>query len=99
MKEVVYLKNVVTLRLDEEICNGCGMCQKVCPHAVFSLSEGKAWIIHRDQCMECGACMLNCPAHAIYVRSGVGCAAGILNGILRNSEPACGCSGQETTCC
>jgi NAD-dependent dihydropyrimidine dehydrogenase PreA subunit len=99
MKDFVYLKNVVTLQLHEEKCNGCGMCTKVCPHAVFELSDGKARIVNFDSCMECGACMLNCPLQAIYVRSGVGCAAGILNGLLRNTEPSCGCSEGKSACC
>jgi hypothetical protein len=29
---------------------------------------------------------------AIIVNSGVGCAAGIISGILNNTEPSCGCS-------
>jgi ferredoxin len=92
MNNLVYLKDVVTLELDKEKCNGCGMCIKVCPHEVFVLKEGKASFINRDFCMECGACSLNCPMQAIFVKSGVGCAAGIINGILNNTEPACGCA-------
>jgi NAD-dependent dihydropyrimidine dehydrogenase PreA subunit len=99
MHDFTYLKDVVTLELNQEKCNGCGMCLKVCPHDVFHLKGGKAHIINHDQCMECGACSLNCPMEAIYVRSGVGCAAGILSGILNNSEPNCGCSGNSSTCC
>jgi NAD-dependent dihydropyrimidine dehydrogenase PreA subunit len=99
MKDFVYLKDVVTLQLNEEKCNGCNMCTKVCPHAVFELSDGKARIVRRDYCMECGACMLNCPMQAIFVRSGVGCAAGILSGLLKNTEPSCGCSEGKSGCC
>jgi MinD superfamily P-loop ATPase containing an inserted ferredoxin domain len=91
MKDLVYIKDIVSLRLNEELCNGCGMCTKVCPHEVFEISEGKSHIINRDYCMECGACALNCPTKAIYVRSGVGCAAGIINGILKGTEPTCDC--------
>lgn len=94
-----YLKNVVTLELDQGKCNGCGMCVKVCPHEVFGLKGGKAFIVNRDFCMECGACALNCTMQAIFVKSGVGCAAGIIQGFLRNSEPDCDCSGEKTTCC
>lgn len=93
-----YLKNVVTLKLNADLCTGCGMCTIVCPHAVFRIMEGKAFIQDRDACMECGACAMNCGFGAISVRSGVGCASGILNGILNNTEPTCGCS-QEKACC
>jgi ferredoxin-like protein FixX len=75
------------------------MCIKVCPHEVFELSGRKARIVRQDYCMECGACALNCPVQAISVNSGVGCAAGIIQGLLKNSEPACGCSDEKTSCC
>lgn len=99
MAELVYLKNVVTLQLDLEKCNGCMMCIIVCPHEVFQLKNKKVFITNKDQCMECGACAKNCPEGAISVRSGVGCAAGIINGLLRGTEPSCDCSGTETDCC
>ncbi len=99
MNDLVYLPDVVTLSLCEESCNGCGMCLKVCPHDVFEMSDRKARIIRKDYCMECGACALNCPQNAIFVKSGVGCATGIINGILRNTEPTCGCSESGTSCC
>jgi NAD-dependent dihydropyrimidine dehydrogenase PreA subunit len=95
MKELIYLPDVVTLKLWEETCNGCGMCLKVCPHNVFEISGRKAHIKRKDQCMECGACQLNCPVNAITVKAGVGCAAGIIQGFLNNSEPECSCSCEK----
>jgi NAD-dependent dihydropyrimidine dehydrogenase PreA subunit len=99
MRELVYLSEVVTLKLFEETCNGCGMCIKVCPHDVFELYGKKAYIKRRDYCMECGACQLNCPVDAISVNSGVGCATAIINGVLTRSEPTCGCSKKGNNCC
>jgi ferredoxin len=99
MKDQIYLSDVVTLQLDNEKCNGCGMCVKVCPHEVFELSGRKSHIIRRDYCMECGACAMNCTEGAISVESGVGCAAGIINGILNNTEPSCDCGGSKANCC
>ncbi|MBU0501653.1 MAG: 4Fe-4S binding protein [Candidatus Margulisbacteria bacterium] len=95
-----YLKDVVTLKLDEVKCTGCQMCVKVCPHAVFAMKDKKAEIVDRDSCMECGACAKNCPSEAITVKSGVGCAAGIINGILQGTEATCDCAGHSgKSCC
>jgi NAD-dependent dihydropyrimidine dehydrogenase PreA subunit len=99
MKELIYLPDIVTLQLNDNLCNGCGMCIKVCPHEVFKLTGKKAHIIRKDYCMECGACEMNCPEGALSVNSGVGCAAGIINGILNNTEPSCDCGGSDSKCC
>ena len=69
-----YLEETVTLQFDEALCNGCGMCTRVCPHAVFALVEKRAVLVDRGACMECGACARNCELGAIQVRAGVGCA-------------------------
>lgn len=79
MKGFRYLENVVTLRLDQETCIGCGRCLEVCPHQVFVPEGKKVTMADRDACMECGACALNCPVKAITVDSGVGCASGMIN--------------------
>jgi NAD-dependent dihydropyrimidine dehydrogenase PreA subunit len=65
----------------------------VCPHAVFEIDQRKAQIVDRDACIECGACALNCPAAALSVNAGVGCAAAIIKGWITGQEPTCGCSG------
>ena len=91
MGRFTYLKDVVTLSLNEEKCAGCGTCAVVCPHEVFRLNNGKAVIVDRDACMECGACATNCPTEAITVQSGVGCAAAVINAALGRSSSSCCC--------
>ena len=93
-----YLKNVVSLSLEERKCTACGKCTEVCPHGVFDRREGKVTITERDLCMECGACALNCPAEAITVNAGVGCAFAYIFGWLTGRKPSCGC-GESGACC
>ncbi len=92
MGQLIYLKDVVTLKLDGEKCIGCGMCLLVCPHAVLSLTNGKVDVLNHDACMECGACAQNCPVNALSVRSGVGCAAAVINSVLGRKSTSCCCS-------
>ncbi|MDR1580521.1 MAG: 4Fe-4S binding protein [Synergistaceae bacterium] len=97
MTKHTYLKGVTTLRLNPEICVGCGICVDVCPHGVFHIEGGKARIEDLDGCMECGACALNCPKEAISVNANVGCAAAIIAGWFNGTETDCCCSKNE--CC
>ena len=91
MGQLIYLKDVVTLGLEQKKCIGCGMCLSVCPHAVLSLTNGKIEIANRDACMECGACARNCPTEALSVRSGVGCAVAVINAMLGRKSSSCCC--------
>jgi ferredoxin len=100
MNQLLYLRDVVTLKLEEEKCVGCGMCLSVCPRAVLSPANGKIEIANRDACIECGACSRNCPAEALSVRPGVGCAAAVINSRLkRKSSSACCTIDSEQSSC
>ena len=84
-----YIDDVVTLKLDHDLCIGCGICEQVCPHEVFAIIDGKAKIIALDNCMECSACARNCPVDAISVEAGEGCVRAIIHELL----------GREGDCC
>lgn len=96
-----YLAGVVTLEYDPSRCNGCRTCVQVCPHGVLEMHAKRARVIDRDACMECGACALNCPEQALTVQSGVGCAAAIITGAVRGTEPTCDCGTDDgdVPCC
>ncbi len=98
MKELRYIPDVSTLKLDAVKCVGCGECEMVCPHSVFVIKDKKAVITDLDGCMECGACHMNCPADAISVSPGVGCAAYIISGWIYGKENA-SCGGPDGGCC
>ena len=87
-----------TLRFKSELCNNCIMCTSVCPHAVFERNQQVVSLVYPENCMECGACQLNCPSAAISVDSGVGCASAMIWAAVRGKkEVECGpsCSSEE----
>jgi NAD-dependent dihydropyrimidine dehydrogenase PreA subunit len=98
---VKYLADAPSLKMVSEKCTGCGMCLEVCPHNVFAIRDKKAVIIDKDRCMECGACAVNCAFGALSVDKGVGCAAAIINSIIKGGEPVCGCGNNNDSsgCC
>ena len=89
---MIAVSTINTLKFDPTPCTGCGMCVNVCPHAVFAMNSHVAQVVQADDCMECGACQLNCHAGAIAVQSGVGCAAAMIQSALRGQkEVTCSC--------
>jgi len=97
MGKLAYLKETVTLKLDESKCTGCSMCLAVCPHEVLRMNGSHVLIFDRDACIECGACSRNCPAGALTVHAGVGCAAAVINGMLGRKGECC-CSVSDESC-
>lgn len=88
-----------TLVYNPELCINCRRCTQVCPHGVFAEGEKKAQLARPSECMECGACALNCPTQAIEVQSGVGCAWGMIAAALRGLDmDTCTC-GPDGSCC
>jgi ferredoxin len=50
------------LSVDPLLCNGCGICTKVCPMKNISIRNGKAF--HSDNCTACLSCLHWCPHNA-----------------------------------
>jgi NAD-dependent dihydropyrimidine dehydrogenase PreA subunit len=56
-------------KIDEKLCNGCGVCLDSCPMDVIRLNEvtEKAFIAFGGDCHTCYMCEMDCPTDAIYV--------------------------------
>ena len=53
---------------DPSICNGCGLCAKVCPCSTIESTDGHARIRDRAHCAHCMACVQFCPRQAMTIR-------------------------------
>ncbi|MHC4645434.1 MAG: ATP-binding protein [Planctomycetota bacterium] len=55
------------VKIDEEKCNGCGLCVNACAEGAIKLINGKAKLISEVYCDGLGACIGHCPQDAITV--------------------------------
>ena len=53
--------------IDQEKCNGCGLCVSDCPEGALRIIDGKARLVGDLLCDGLGACMKSCPEDAISV--------------------------------
>lgn len=59
------LREVVTI--DEELCDGCGLCIPACHEGALRIVDGKARLVSDRLCDGLGACLGHCPRGAIRI--------------------------------
>ena len=55
------------VQIDEEKCNGCGLCVEACHEGALQLIDGKAKLVSESYCDGLGDCLPECPTGAITI--------------------------------
>jgi ferredoxin len=62
-REMATVRKIV--RIDEEKCDGCGVCAEACTEGAIQMIDGKARLVNESHCDGLGACIGECPRGAI----------------------------------
>jgi NAD-dependent dihydropyrimidine dehydrogenase PreA subunit len=70
-KSGLHEDRLLRIELDLERCKGAGFCEQVCPTNVFEVDHDRrlASLPRAGQCVQCGACIVQCPFDALYFRT------------------------------
>jgi heterodisulfide reductase subunit A-like polyferredoxin len=56
----------ISLKVDSEVCDGCGLCTEVCIFDGMQIIDGKS-VIDQDKCLGCGRCERVCPNGGVNI--------------------------------
>ncbi len=92
------IRNIINI--DEEKCNGCGLCVDACHEGALKMIDGKAKLVSESYCDGLGDCLPECPTGAITIEKREAEAYDeelVKENMLKNKEKAleeplaCGC--------
>ncbi|MDD5309617.1 MAG: 4Fe-4S binding protein [Deltaproteobacteria bacterium] len=61
------MANRKIIRIDENLCNGCGVCVPSCAEGAIRIIDGKARLVSDKLCDGLGACLGECPEGALII--------------------------------
>lgn len=59
------VRNII--KIDEDKCNGCGLCVPNCVEGAIQIIGGKARLVKDSYCDGLGACLGHCPQDALHI--------------------------------
>lgn len=57
------------VRIDEELCTGCGLCVSPCAEGAIRMVDGKAKVVREELCDGAGFCLGVCPTGALTIET------------------------------
>ena len=60
---VIMIRKII--RIEEDKCDGCGLCVTACHEGAIDIIDGKAKLVRENFCDGLGDCLPNCPQEAI----------------------------------
>lgn len=81
------------IKIDEEKCNGCGLCAEACHEGAIGMVNGKAKLLRDDYCDGLGDCLPVCPVDAISFEEREAAAYDEVAVKANMAAKATGCSG------
>ena len=78
------------VNIDDEKCNGCGLCVPNCHEGALQIIDGKARLISELMCDGLGACLGHCPEGAITIEKREAATKGLPSNVEVKLEPKSG---------